>query len=317
MDHAPGQPVTAASARAIRTTRIRRAVITLAVFGIVFITIPSYKSAALLTAAYAVDAKMEAYRDATGVHDVQVMPTRYSAVTRWQYATLSALTTLKSDHPGKLTQWIPAPFPNIDPEVLASDAIMSISNPATRSCSIFASAQAFDGDDLQTRTLRAAVMDESLLWQFLLYHEYAHCLMINRGETGFLSGLLLKHYEEAFADAFATIVVSREEPAWTTPDTLRLARYRRDTAPVGSIHRTGTAIMLAHQYHLSHKAPTTKDILDGSHAIAFADTLSWLDELDVDHAKRRAISTESRSTGANEENSTTPQRNKIPAATNH
>jgi hypothetical protein len=262
------------------TVVLRKRAVTLCVICVLVFFIPMLDSIPLLRASSQVSEEMMRYQSGTRRSDIEIISTRYSPITIAHYSILNYLAAPYSIDPSRKPPAFASWLSRVDPELLGPGAIESISDPVTRRCRIFASGQAFDSEDVGTVMLRSTIPSRLNLWKFLLYHEYAHCLQVDHSETGFLGGTLLKHYEEAFADAFATMNAAQNVENWDSSDASRLAIYRQSTAPVGSIHRTGDAILKAQAIIERHQDASTDFIVESCRSIALSDTISWLDEID-------------------------------------
>lgn len=280
MSHIP-QKIRFVSMSAAKVIAVmRKRAVTLCVMCVLVVFIPMLESIPLLRASSQVSNEMMRYQSEVGLSNIEIISTRYSPITIAHYSILNRLAAPYSIDPSRKPPAFAAWLSRVDPELLGPGAIESISDPVTQRCRIFASAQAFDSDDVGTEMLRSSIPSRLSLWKFLLYHEYAHCLQIDHSKTGFLGGTPLKHYEEAFADAFATMNAAQNVEHWDSSDATRLALYRQSTAPIGSIHRTGDAILKAQAIVERHQNASTDFIVETCHSIALSETISWLDEIE-------------------------------------
>lgn len=140
------------------------------------------------------------------------------------------------------------------------DAAQAISIGLGRECLVVASAEAIDRDGSPVRLLAESMPSKRLTWDYVLLHESAHCfsnvaLVAERRLKAAGAGddlgygtreyRLAKYAGEAYADAYAVMMLYRRAPEEADEIARLVANWRSSTNPIGSTHRTFASIACA------------------------------------------------------------------------
>jgi hypothetical protein len=263
---------------------------------------PSLKGISLLQAAHDVNLILEQKGVKNEYAEIVIDPSRYSLANIFSHSIASDYLQYQSmSTPSEIDALLQkALIEGHGPSVA-----QAISSGIGRRCIIRASAQAFDSGSGVMHDLALAIPERRAAWRYVLLHEAAHCnwnialFMENRIRANEGSGviifnrpdyLLARHIGEAYADAYAMMMLNRLFPEDAPLLLEKIASWRNLTTRIGTVHRTSASIACAETISLQERDAAIRINLTRKRLAPSSITFAKLHQRAVQCARFGAIS---------------------------